>query len=139
MYRAQGLKQDVIEERKTIAGYSALVFAHPQTDAKAGTVQPPLNPLTDEQVLETYHKLVRIEDCFRVMKSTFSIRPVHVRLRERIIAHCTLCVLSLMLMRSLQENWRLPASACHPNASALLWLRLWLFRCRPKTDPFRLF
>ena len=104
MYRAQGLKQDVIEERKTIAGYSALVFAHPKTDAKADTVQPPLNPLTDEQVLETYHKLVRIEDCFRVMKSTFSIRPVHVRLRERIVAHCTLCVLSLMLMRSLQEK-----------------------------------
>ena len=35
MYRAQGLKQDVIEERKTIAGYSTLVFAHPKTDAKA--------------------------------------------------------------------------------------------------------
>ena len=38
------------------------------------------------------------------MKSSFSIRPVHVRLKEHIVAHCYLCVLSLMLMRLVQEK-----------------------------------
>ncbi len=53
-------------------------------------------------MLSTYHRLVRIEDCFRVMKGNFSIRPVYLRLKERIIAHCKLCVLSLMMLRTLQ-------------------------------------
>lgn len=60
--------------------------------------------LTGEEVLTTYHRLAGIEDCFRVMKSSFSIRPVHVRLKEHIVAHCYLCVLSLMLMRLVQEK-----------------------------------
>lgn len=95
-YRAEGLKEDVIANRKEIAGYAAVVFSHP--DIKGA------EKLTAEGVLKTYHRLVGIEDCFRVMKSSFSIRPVYVRLRERIEAHCYLCVLSLMMLRLLQEK-----------------------------------
>ena len=94
-YRAVGVKDEVIAERTAIAGYSAVVYDAPDCENKT--------ELTAEQVLKTYHRLVAIEDCFRVMKSTFSIRPVYVRLRERIIAHCYLCVLSLMLMRCVQN------------------------------------
>ena len=95
-FKAIDLKEDVIKNREAIAGYSAIVFSHPNSieDAK----------LTDVQVLDTYHKLVNIEDSFRVMKSSFSIRPVHVRLMERISGHCYLCILSLMMMRILQEK-----------------------------------
>lgn len=95
-YRACGLKEEVIEERKKIAGYAALVFSHPEGKN--------VEVLSDEQVLSTYHRLVSIEDCFRTMKSTFSIRPVHLRLKQRITAHCYLCVLSLMLMKIVQER-----------------------------------
>ena len=105
-YRAVDLKADVIADKKAIAGYAAIVYDDP-TELK----QEHFNV---EDVLSTYHRLVHIEDCFRVMKSTFSIRPVHVRLKERIIAHCQLCVLSLMLMRTLQtklENNGTPMSA----------------------------
>ena len=98
-YRAVGLKEDVITERRTIAGYAAVVYTHPAAREGEKTQE-----LTDLQVLSTYHKLVTIEDSFRTMKSTFSIRPVHVRLKERVTAHCYLCVLSLMLLRSLQEK-----------------------------------
>lgn len=94
-YRAVGVKDEVIAERTAIAGYSAVVFDAPDCENRT--------ELTAEEVLKTYHRLVDIEDCFRVMKSTFSIRPVYVRLRERIIAHCYLCVLSLMLMRCVQN------------------------------------
>lgn len=95
-FRAVGLKSDVIQERRDIAGYAAVVYSHP--DFKDG------QKISDLQVLSTYHKLVEIEDSFRTMKSTFSIRPVRVRLKERITAHCYLCVLSLMMFRALQEK-----------------------------------
>lgn len=95
-YRAVGLKEDVIENRRQIAGYAAVVFSHPEGD-KA-------EKLTDEQVLSTYHRLVAIEDCFRTMKSNFSIRPMHVWTHDRVVAHCYLCVLALMMMKSLQEK-----------------------------------
>lgn len=103
-YRAVGLKQDIIEERRRNAGYAALVFSHPKGKNAV--------PLTDEEVLTTYHRLVGIEDCFRVMKSSFSIRPVHVRLKEHIVAHCYLCVLSLMLMRLVQEKLEAKKYTC---------------------------
>lgn len=95
-YRAVGLKTKVIQERRQIAGFSAIVYSHP--DQEEG------QQLSSLEVLSTYHKLVGIEDSFRTMKSTFSIRPVHVRLKERITAHCYLCVLSLMLLRVLQDK-----------------------------------
>ena len=93
-YRAVDLKEDVIADRKAVAGYAAIVYDDPGS-LKEGQ-------FSVEDVLSTYRRLVNIEACFRVMKSTFSIRPVHVRLKERITAHCLLCVLALMLMRSLQ-------------------------------------
>lgn len=96
LFRACGLKSDVIEQRRRCAGYGAVVFSHPQGQD--------ISTLSDIEILQTYHRLVAIEDCFRTMKSCFSIRPVFVRLKERIIAHCYLCVLSLMLMKCLQEK-----------------------------------
>lgn len=95
-YRATGLKDEVIADRKAIAGYAAIVFAHPDGEN--------IEHLTDTAVLSMYHRLVNIEDCFRVMKSDFSIRPMHVRLYDRIKGHCCLCVLSLMMLKILQEK-----------------------------------
>ena len=93
-YRAKNVKQDVINDRRACAGYAAIVFDDPEGLQEG--------KFSAEDVLSTYHRLVRIEECFRVMKGSFSIRPVYLRLRERIIAHCKLCVLSLMMLRTLQ-------------------------------------
>ena len=71
LYRACGLKEKVIAERREIAGYAAVVYMHPEAKDGASQVQ-----LGHEQVLSTYHRLVNIEDCFRIMKSNFSIRPI---------------------------------------------------------------
>ena len=96
-YRATGIKEDVYNRREKLAGYSAIVFRHPGgTDEK--------ERLDDVQILGTYHKLVAIEDCFRIMKTTFSIRPVNVRLKAHVEGHCYICVLALMLMKSLQQR-----------------------------------
>lgn len=96
-YRAIDLKQDVINERKSIAGYCAIVFNHPRDISQE-------DQLTDEQVLSTYHSLVKIEDCFKIMKSHFSIRPVYLWKKERIIAHCYICVLALMILKNIQTK-----------------------------------
>lgn len=95
MYVAKGLKTKVIEAREEVAGYYAVVYEHP-ANAK------PEDRLDDLQILSTYHKLVRIEDCCRIMKSRFSLRPVYVWKKSRIIGHCYLSVLALMLIKSLQ-------------------------------------
>lgn len=93
LYRAVGLKQSVIDERRAVAGYAAYVYQHPENAA---------HTVSDLEVLATYHRLVGIEDCFRVMKSQFSLRPVYVRSKKHIVAHCYLCFLSLLLLRQLQ-------------------------------------
>lgn len=107
MYRACGLKDDVIAERMQVAGYAAIVYEHP-------SVIDEERKMTAENIIACYHRLVGIEDCFRVIKSTFSIRPVYVRLKERITALCYLCVLSLMMLRTLQDKL---AKAGNPMAS----------------------
>ena len=95
-FRAIGLKEDVIANREAIAGYAAVIFDHPKSCD--------LEPLSATAVLDTYHKLVGIEENFRVMKSTFNIRPVYVRLSQRIEAHCYLCIFALMMLRLLQDT-----------------------------------
>lgn len=97
LYRATGIKEDVYNRREKLAGYSAIVFRHPDDLDEA-------EKLTDEQILGTYHKQVAIEDCFRIMKSTFSVRPMNVRTKSHILGHCTICVLALMLIKSLQKR-----------------------------------
>ena len=95
MYRAVGLKQDIIDERTKLAGFSAIVFTHPAEQKF---------PLSDIEILEKYHKLVGIEDNFRIMKSNFSIHPVNVYTASHIRGHCYLCFLSLMLLRALEKK-----------------------------------
>lgn len=97
IYRAVGLKQKVIDDRKAVAGYAAYVYKHPLNKA---------DQLSDIEVLAAYHRLVGIEDQFRVMKSHFSLRPVHVRIAEHIKAHCYMCFLALLMLRVLQFKLR---------------------------------
>ena len=95
-FRATGLKDELIRKKEEIAGYSAVIFDHPKGEHA--------QILSDTGVLDTYHKLVGIEESFRIMKSSFSIRPLYVRLHERIEAHCYLCVFALMMLRILQDR-----------------------------------
>ena len=46
----------------------------------------------------------KIEDCFRVMKTNFSARPVFHQKRERIIAHFMICYTALLLYRLLEKK-----------------------------------
>lgn len=46
----------------------------------------------------------KIEDCFRVMKTNFSARPVFHQKRERIIAHFMICYTALLIYRLLEKK-----------------------------------
>lgn len=58
--------------------------------------------MADEDVIDVYRGLWRIEESFRVTKSDLETRPVYVRSRERIEAHFLTCYVALCVLRLLQ-------------------------------------
>ena len=96
MYQAVGLKDDVIEKRRKLAGYAAIVYEDPKS------LKDSENRLDTRAVLGSYHSLEKIEECFRVMKDSFEIRPMYVKRNERTRAHVLICVLALMVLRLMQ-------------------------------------
>ena len=96
MYQAVGLKDDVIEKRRQLAGYAAIVYEDPKS------LKDSDKKLDTRAVLGSYHSLEKIEECFRVMKGSFDLRPMYVKRNERTRAHVLICVLSLMVLRLMQ-------------------------------------
>ena len=60
--------------------------------------------MTDDDVIETYRGLWRIEESFRITKSELEARPVYVSREDRINAHFLTCFVSLLLLRCLQRS-----------------------------------
>lgn len=60
--------------------------------------------MSDNEIIDTYHKLSKIEDQFRVMKGTFETRPVYVRKEEHISSHLLICMISLIVIRIIQQK-----------------------------------
>ncbi len=60
--------------------------------------------MDDRKVIDTYHGLSRIEDQFRVMKSDLETRPIYVRTKEHINSHILICLLSLIIIRIIQNK-----------------------------------
>lgn len=60
--------------------------------------------MSDDEIIESYGELYKIEDCFKVTKTEFDARPVYVRLTEHIEAHFLTCFLSLLVIRIIQHK-----------------------------------
>ncbi len=58
-----------------------------------------LHPLT---VIENYHNLYKIEDSFRVLKSTFETRPIYHFKPSRIEGHFIICFIAFFLERHME-------------------------------------
>lgn len=58
------------------------------------------------EVIDKYHGLSRIEDQFRVMKSTLDSRPMFVSTETHINAHLLICFIALTMMRLIQLKIR---------------------------------
>ena len=81
------LDEDKIKEEEKYDGYYAVA-----TNLK--------EPAKD--ILAIVHKRYQIEDCFRIMKTSFNARPVYHRKRERIIAHFMICFTALLVYRLME-------------------------------------
>lgn len=53
-------------------------------------------------IVENYHNLYKIEDSFRVLKSTFDTRPIYHHKESRIEAHFIVCFIAFMIERDLE-------------------------------------
>ena len=83
------LDQKKIDEEEKYDGYYA-VATNLQDSAK--------------DILAVSHKRYQIEDCFRIMKTNFSGRPINHRLPERIKAHFLICYTALLVYRLLEAK-----------------------------------
>lgn len=81
------INQSIIDEEEKYDGYYAIA-TNLEDDAKS--------------IIEISSKRYKIEDCFRVMKTNFSARPVYHQNRERIIAHFMICYTALLVYRLLE-------------------------------------
>lgn len=83
------LNQDIIDEEEKYDGYYAIAT---NLDDSA------------KDIIVISSKRNKIEDCFRVMKTNFSARPVFHQNKERIIAHFMICYTSLLIYRLLEKK-----------------------------------
>ena len=70
--------------------------------------------LEDEvsEIVKVNHRRWEIEECFRIMKSEFKVRPVYLRDDDRIEAHFITCFISLILYRFLEKRLK-EKFTCH--------------------------
>lgn len=58
--------------------------------------------LTPQDILKAYHTLWRIEESFRIMKTTLEVRPIFHWTEPRIKGHFVICFLAFLLERTLE-------------------------------------
>jgi len=80
---------DKVNEELSLLGWYSIITSETNMD--------------ENEIIDTYHNLVDIEDQFRVMKSTLETRPLYVRTDGHRIAHLTLCTIALILLRLIQR------------------------------------
>lgn len=92
---AVALNEKIIEKRRQCAGFAAILFHNPPGSEET---------MEAEYVSSLYHHLVQIEECFRIMKNEFEIRPLFIRDRDSVTGHVLLCVVALIMVRLIQRR-----------------------------------
>lgn len=82
------LDQGAIDRDEAFDGYYGI-----QTSSKT---------LSVSEVLSAYHSLWKIEESFRIMKSTLEVRPIFHWTESRIKGHFVVCFLAFLLERTLE-------------------------------------
>lgn len=65
-----------------------------------------------EEIIKVNHRRWEIEESFRIMKSEFEARPVHLSREDRIKAHFSTCFLALVVYRFLEKKMEEKYTAC---------------------------
>ena len=82
------INQEKVNEDLRLAGYNLLITS--ETKMKA------------EEIYKVYHRLWRIEETFRTLKSELDARPVYLQRQDSIYGHFLICYLSVFALRVLQ-------------------------------------
>ena len=91
------LNIEVLMEEEKYDGYYSIVtnlFDEGENKGKYG----------DDQIIDIYRGLWRIEDSFRVTKSDLEARPVYVSREDRIKAHFLICYIALVITRLIEKH-----------------------------------
>jgi len=59
------------------------------------------------EILQRYKALVKIEECFRINKTTLKMRPIYHHKPERIKAHVAICYMAFAIVRQLEYRTKL--------------------------------
>ena len=86
---AYSIDQSIIDEEEKYDGFYAIA-TNLEDDAKP--------------IIEISSQRYKIEDCFRIMKTNLSSRPVYHKNRNRIIAHFMVCYTALLIYRLLEAK-----------------------------------
>ena len=70
---------------------------------------------TLEEIIEQYHNLWQIEECFRISKHDLKIRPIFHWTPKRIRAHIAICFMSLVCVRHVSYRIKLQHDAMSPE------------------------
>ena len=84
------LNQSLIDEEGLYDGYYSIVTSE--------------SKLSDIEIRNIYKKLWKIEETFKITKSSLETRPVYVWTREHIEAHFLTCFISLVIIRLLEQK-----------------------------------
>lgn len=82
--------REAIGRARSLAGHDMLVTSEAD--------------MPEAEVYDTYHRLWRIEETFRVMKSELGARPVCLRRHDSIVGHFLVCYVAVLLVRLLQVH-----------------------------------
>lgn len=84
------INQEKIDKDLKYAGYNLIVSSE-------------IN-MSKHEIYRVYHRLWKIENTFRIMKSELDARPVYLQKRESIYGHFLICYYAITLLRILEEK-----------------------------------
>ena len=82
------LNNSKIEEDKKYCGYNMLVTSEVEMNA--------------QEIMNVYKSLWRIEESFRILKTSLNARPVYLQKKHSIYGHFLVCYLSLLILRYIE-------------------------------------
>lgn len=92
--KAVAFNQEQYEKRKALCGYSAIVYHKAPSDD--------MPDISNEDISQSYHHLVKIEECFRILKNNICLRPMYVYSGSRVRGYVMICYLALICYRLLE-------------------------------------
>lgn len=110
--KAQKINEKKLAKDKKLAGYYAYLFKDSREFDKEWVKLPAeeKKELSGWEIIEQYKKQAQIEECFRILKTNFNLRPMYVYTDEHIEAQVLICVLALILLRILSKKLKLAGS-----------------------------